>query len=68
MDERRVVALEEKLAHQELTVATLNEALVQQQERLDRLEALCARLAERLVSFRDEVVPGDPLDERPPHY
>ncbi len=68
MTEDRFEAIETKLAHQEALLADLNEALVNQQDSIMKLEALCESLRLRLRSLSD-ALPGDaPQDERPPHY
>lgn len=67
--ERRLVDLESRSAFQEETVRELNDALVRQQERIDRLEASLNVVVEQLQQGGE----GDrqsaaPEDERPPHY
>jgi uncharacterized coiled-coil protein SlyX len=44
MDEERLIDIEIKLAHHEDTIAGLNQALVEQQKQLTRLEGLCDTL------------------------
>ena len=64
--EERFVAIEIKLAHQEDLVDTLNQLVYQQQKRIDRLDALCAALAQHIG---DHAQGGANLvNERPPHY
>lgn len=59
-------ALETKLAFQEDTITALNDALVAQQARIDRLEARMALLTEQLARQLDA---GDqPPEPPPPHY
>ncbi len=67
MSEQRVTAIEEKLAYQEDLIKTLDDVVYQQQRRIDRLEALCNQLSERLqvISESTGVAPDN---ERPPHY
>ena len=68
MNEQRLIALEEQLAHQEHTLQDLNDALLAQQRRLDQLQAQCRRLEQRLVSLAERL-PDDPdAGEPPPHY
>jgi SlyX protein len=65
-DDARLEALESKLAFQEDTVAQLNDALIAQQSRIDRLETLVKLLAEQ-VRATPEDAPGVP-EPPPPHY
>ncbi len=64
----RLVAIETKLAHQELLVDELNKVLTDQQARLSQLEEHARNLTERLQAIGESAVPGGPDDERPPHY
>ena len=68
VDERRLIEIESKLAHQEDLLVELNVALTNQQSQLTRLEALCEALIDRVRSSQDDLAQGDPADERPPHY
>ena len=64
--EERFVAIEIKLAQQEDLVETLNQLVYQQQKRIDKLDALCAALAQHIG---DHAQGGpNPVNERPPHY
>ena len=67
-DDERFEVFESQLAFQEDTIAQLNDALVQQQSRIDQLEASLSSLLERIDDEPD--VPGmtSAVDERPPHY
>ena len=67
MDDERLTRIEERLAHQEQAVGELSDVLHRQQAQLDHLEALCKQLTERYSGLQDDE-PGDPLDEKPPHY
>lgn len=67
MSEQRFTALEEKIAYQEDTIKALNDVVVQQQTRIDHLEALCRQLVERMRAGEESGVPGSD-NERPPHY
>jgi SlyX protein len=66
-NDERFEIFETKLAFQEDTIAQLNDALVEQQLRIDHLEASLRSLLERIDDQPD--LPGlTPEDERPPHY
>ncbi len=65
--EARFIELETRWSHQEDALAKLSDALVEQQARIDRLEALLAHWIET-VSSADEGRPFDPANEKPPHY
>ena len=63
----RLDALEAKSAFQEDTIASLNDALVSQQTRMDALERLLDQVLEELKRLRESADPGEP-DPPPPHY
>ena len=66
-DDERFEAFESKLAFQEDTIQQLNDALVEQQLRIDHLEASLRSLLEQAEDGPE--LPGlTPEDERPPHY
>jgi len=68
LDENRVIEIETKLAHQELLLSELNEALTDQQAQISGLERLCQSLIERVKSLLDSSPADQPTGERPPHY
>lgn len=67
--EHRLIDLESRFSFQEETIRELSEALVRQQQRIDRLEASLKVVAEQVqrVDAGDDA-PQMPKDERPPHY
>ena len=69
-DERRLIDLESRSAFQEETLRQLNDALVGQQGRIDRLEATLQAVVTQLRQERshDDRSQDAPDDERPPHY
>ncbi|MCZ6659661.1 MAG: SlyX family protein [Gammaproteobacteria bacterium] len=65
--EQRIHDLEAKLTFQDDTLQTLNDALVEQQSRIDHLHATLKWLLERARQQGfDELEPSDDLP--PPHY
>ena len=68
MSEERFIDLETRLAHQDQLLNELNEVVTGQQARIMDLEELCRALLERVRSLGDGMTPGNPVDERPPHY
>ncbi len=68
LDEKRVIEIETKLAHQEQLLSELNEALTDQQAQISGLERLCQSLIERVKSLLDSSSADQATDERPPHY
>lgn len=68
MEKNRLIDLETRLTHQEYTLAELNEIVTEQARAIDRLEALCRTLAERLRALAEGGGADSPDDERPPHY
>jgi SlyX protein len=68
MSEERLVNIETKIAFQEDLVEELNKTVYQQQQKLERLEAICEALARQVRSLADAAKDGAPANERPPHY
>lgn len=69
MSEDRFITLEIKLAEQDDSLRILNEVLIRQTEQIDRLEALCRQLKERLDRLGDGSQEKLSLaEEVPPHY
>jgi SlyX protein len=68
LDEKRVIEIETKLAHQEHLLSELNEALTDQQAQISGLERLCQSLIERVKSLLDSSSADQATDDRPPHY
>ena len=68
MQDDKLIDIETKLAHQEHTIAELNDALTDQQSRISSLDAQVRALMDR-VRAMSEAMPGDqPQDDKPPHY
>lgn len=65
--DQKIKILEEQAAFQELTIDKLNEALIDQQQQLLRLEEKLDSLARE---FRENMAEKDPLQNEPPppHY
>jgi len=68
MNEERLVNIETKLTFQEDLIEELNKTVYQQQQKLDRLETICASLARHITSMAEGRNDGMPANERPPHY
>lgn len=68
MNEERLVNIETKITFQEDLIEELNKTVYQQQQKLDRLEAICASLAKELRSLAEAGNDGKSANERPPHY
>jgi SlyX protein len=67
--EARLVAIEIKLAEQEDTVRVLNEVVIAQSGYIERLQAQCLQLAERLSRLAEGADrKATPAEEVPPHY
>lgn len=66
--EDRLVEIEIKIARQEDLLDTLNTLVYRQQQKIDRLETLCAALARLIKSAPDAGGESNPANERPPHY
>lgn len=64
--EERFIELEIKLSQQEDLLDTLNQTIFRQQQKIDRLEAVTAELARRIVNMPDVI--QRTTTEKPPHY
>jgi SlyX protein len=68
MIEDRLINIESKITFQEDLIEELNKTVYQQQQKLDRLEAICQSLAQHVQSLSAARNDGMPANERPPHY
>jgi SlyX protein len=68
MSESRFEDIEIKLTRQEDLLETLNMQVYQQQKKIDRLELLCASLAQRLKDLAVNPSQTGLPHEKPPHY
>ena len=68
MNDDRIIELEIKTAYQEDLLQELNKIVGQQQQQIDRLEATCRLLNERIKSLSTVSGSGEVIDEVPPHY
>ncbi len=68
MNEERIIELEIKAAYQEDLLQALNNIVAGQQQQIDRLEATCRMLNERIKSLSSESGGGESVEEAPPHY
>jgi SlyX protein len=69
MNDNRIIELEIKTAYQEDLLQALNKIVSQQQQQIDRLEATCRLLNERIKSLSAEGSGGgENVEEVPPHY
>lgn len=68
MGDERLIEIETKLAHQENTIAELDDALSSQQTQIARLELLVDALRERVKVLSDAAPASGVDDEVPPHY
>lgn len=66
--EDRIIEIETRLAHQEVTIQELNDVVTDQQARISHLEALYRALVERMQSLASNLPAATEQDERPPHY
>jgi SlyX protein len=68
MSEERLEKIETKIAFQEDQIEELNKTIYQQQQKLERLEAICEALARQVRTLADANSEGTPAHEKPPHY
>lgn len=65
--EEHTADLEIRLTYLDDTVEQLNQVIVRQQERIDRLERMFQELRSNQDHLKDALMPDVP-DEPPPHY
>jgi len=72
MNDERIIELEIKAAYQEDLLLALNQVVSRQQQQIERLEATCRVLNERIKSLSAEGRYGEDVGgnsyEIPPHY
>ena len=68
MNEERLENIEAKITFQEDLIEELNKTVYQQQQKLDRLEAVCESLARHIQSLAEAGNESRTANERPPHY
>lgn len=68
MEHEKFVDIESKLAHQEHTIAELNDALSSQQMQISKLEHQVVTLIDRVRSLSESAPAGGTDDEPTPHY
>lgn len=68
MSDERIIELEIKAAYQEDLLQELNKIVAGQQQQIERLEATCKMLNERIKGLSIEGSGGEKVEEVPPHY
>ena len=64
----RIDALEMRVAYQDETIETLNQALTAQWEQIDALKREIARLTDRLAAAESNIAVPPVAEPPPPHY
>lgn len=68
MNDERIIELEIKVAYQEDLVQELNKVISKQQDQIDRLNATCKLLNEKISSISLGLDSAPSSEELPPHY
>ena len=69
MNEERLYKIETKITFQEDQIEELNKTSYLQQQKIERLEAICEALAKQVRSLAEAENGGKTSEnERPPHY
>ncbi len=68
MSEARLIDIESKLAFQEDQIEEMNKTIYQQQQKIERLEAISEALAKQMRSLAEAGNEKAAANERPPHY
>lgn len=66
--QERLTELEIRSAHQEQSLEALNHIIIDQQRRIERLEAQIEHLAERLRALNSSGIAAPSEESPPPHY
>lgn len=67
MSDVRLIAAEEELAHQAVTIETLSETVARQWDEIDQLKKRVDALTKRLLQLEEDAG-SDIRSTRPPHY
>jgi SlyX protein len=67
-DEKRLIEIEIKLAHQDKSLEELNDVVYKQQQQIDLLQKSLSNLTKRLQSGTNNDLEIGPPDDKPPHY
>ncbi|MEO1617795.1 MAG: SlyX family protein [Planctomycetota bacterium] len=68
-EQERITNLEISLAHLQRQYDMLNEVVIEQTRELERATKQIAKWENEVNSMKNQMEsPGDPLDEKPPHY
>jgi len=68
MNDDPIIELEIKIAYQEDLLQELNKIVGRQQQQIERLDATCRLLNDRIKSLSTESGSGENIEEVPPHY
>lgn len=68
MSDSRLIEIETKIAHQEVQIEDLSQALIHQQATIDLLETKLTKLIERFKEATGGTHEIGPANEKPPHY
>lgn len=66
-EQDRIMALEEQLAHQAITIDELSSALAQQWQQMDKMKIKLDSLTKRFLDLEEATAPS-PEITKPPHY
>ncbi len=67
ISDKRIEAMEELLAHHEMTIEDLSTQLAKQWKIISEMESQLLALSKRFVSFEENSLPA-PEITKPPHY
>ena len=65
---QKLVDLESLFAHLQHEFEQLNSVVVEQNQRIDKLQSAQQKLEHQFLSIEEGAESRDPKDERPPHY
>jgi len=65
---QKLIDLESLIAHLQHEFEQLNSVVIEQNQRIDRLQSAQQKLEHQLQTLEEDPEQRDPDDERPPHY
>ncbi len=68
MNDERLINIETKISFQEDQIEELNKTVYQQQQKIERMEAICEALSRQVRSLAEAGNEKAAANERPPHY
>ena len=66
--DKKIIDLEEKFAHLDHLVESLNDVIFRQGQKIDELEEMIKHLSSKIEQLKDNTLDAKPANNPPPHY